>query len=97
MQAALQGGGQGAADHRRAVSEGGGTQSAPRADIGNVNAVSDAGVAVLLADAAAQSAALNVKINMGWITDEAFNEVGLVSGSRRSWLRPAACARGSWR
>lgn len=42
-------------------------------EIGNVNAVSDAGVAVLLADAAAQSAALNVKINIGWINDEAFN------------------------
>ncbi|MHB9149612.1 MAG: cyclodeaminase/cyclohydrolase family protein [Thermoleophilia bacterium] len=44
------------------------------AEIGNVNAVSDAGVAVLLADAAAQSAALNVKINIGWIQDEAFGE-----------------------
>lgn len=44
------------------------------AEIGNVNAVSDAGVAVLLADAAAQSAALNVKINIGWIQDEAFCE-----------------------
>jgi len=44
------------------------------AEIGNVNAVSDAGVAVLLADTAAQSAALNVKINIGWIQDEAFNE-----------------------
>ena len=43
-------------------------------EIGNVNAVSDAGVAVLLADAAAQSAALNVKINIGWIQDRAFNE-----------------------
>lgn len=42
-------------------------------EIGNVNAVSDAGVAVLLADAAAQSAALNVKINIGWINDAAFN------------------------
>lgn len=42
-------------------------------DIGNVNAVSDAGVAVLLADAAAQSAALNVKINTGYITDATFN------------------------
>ena len=49
------------------------------ADIGNVNAVSDAGVAVLLADAAAQSAALNVKINIGWISDEAFN--------RSAWRR----------
>jgi methenyltetrahydrofolate cyclohydrolase len=45
------------------------------AEIGNVNAVSDAGVAVLLADAAAQSAALNVKINVGWITDEEYNRV----------------------
>ena len=48
-------------------------------EIGNVNAVSDAGVAVLLADAAAQSAALNVKINIGWIQDEAFNKA--------SWAR----------
>jgi methenyltetrahydrofolate cyclohydrolase len=46
----------------------------PAAEQGNPNAVSDAGVAVLLADAAAQSAALNVKINMGWIEDEDFNE-----------------------
>jgi formiminotetrahydrofolate cyclodeaminase len=44
------------------------------ADIGNVGAVSDAGVAVLLADAAAQSAALNVKINLTTIKDSAFNE-----------------------
>ncbi len=38
-------------------------------EIGNVGAVSDAGVAVLLADAAAQSGALNVKINLGSIED----------------------------
>ncbi|MBN1288696.1 MAG: cyclodeaminase/cyclohydrolase family protein [Actinobacteria bacterium] len=42
------------------------------AEIGNVNAVSDAGVAVLLADAGAQSAALNVKINLASIEDKAF-------------------------
>jgi formiminotetrahydrofolate cyclodeaminase len=49
------------------------------AEIGNVNAVSDAGVAVLLADAAARSAALNVKINVGWIEDQEFN--------RSAWQR----------
>lgn len=44
------------------------------ADIGNVNAVSDAGVAVLLADSGAQSAALNVKINLTSIDDTEFVE-----------------------
>ncbi len=44
------------------------------ADIGNVGAVSDAGVAVLLAQACAQSAALNVKINVNSIKDDAFNK-----------------------
>ncbi len=42
--------------------------------IGNVGAVSDAGVAVLLAEAAAQSAALNVKINVNSIEDREFSE-----------------------
>jgi methenyltetrahydrofolate cyclohydrolase len=46
--------------------------SLPAAEKGNPNAVSDAGVAVLLADAAAQSAALNVKINLAWIEDVGF-------------------------
>jgi formiminotetrahydrofolate cyclodeaminase len=41
--------------------------------IGNVGAVSDAGVAVLLAEAAAQSAALNVKINVNSIEDTGFS------------------------
>ena len=45
----------------------------PAAEKGNPNGVSDAGVAVLLADAAAQSAALNVKINLAWIDDQQFN------------------------
>jgi formiminotetrahydrofolate cyclodeaminase len=56
--------------------------SLPAAEKGNVNAVSDAGVAVLLADAAAQSAALNVKINLAWITDEDFK--------RAAWTRVEA-------
>src|SRR5512139_4108036 len=49
------------------------------ADIGNVGAVSDAGVAVLLAQACAQSAALNVKINVNSIKDAAFN--------KNTWVR----------
>lgn len=44
----------------------------PAAEKGNPNAVSDAGVAVVFADAAAQAAALNVKINLAWIEDEDF-------------------------
>ncbi len=44
------------------------------ADIGNTAAVSDAGVAVLLAQACAQSAALNVKINVNSIKDDAYNK-----------------------
>lgn len=45
---------------------------APAADKGNPNAVSDAGVAVVLAEAAAQAAALNVKINLAWLEDKEF-------------------------
>ena len=41
-------------------------------DIGNVNLISDVGVAVILAEAALQAAALNVEINLVSIKDEAF-------------------------
>ena len=44
----------------------------PTAIKGNKFAVSDAGVAVLMAEAALRSAALNVLINLGSIKDEAF-------------------------
>ncbi|MCB0154267.1 MAG: cyclodeaminase/cyclohydrolase family protein [Anaerolineae bacterium] len=44
----------------------------PVAEMGNPNVVSDAGVAVLSAQAGLKSAALNVLINLGAIKDEAF-------------------------
>ena len=73
LQAALKG----AADVPLRIAEAAGAVarlSLPAAEKGNPNAVSDAGVAVLLADAAAQSAALNVRINLAWIEDEAFKK-----------------------
>ncbi|MBC7223717.1 MAG: cyclodeaminase/cyclohydrolase family protein [Anaerolineae bacterium] len=45
---------------------------APAAEKGNVNAVSDAGVAALAAETGLRSAALNVLINLGLIQDDAF-------------------------
>jgi formiminotetrahydrofolate cyclodeaminase len=44
----------------------------PTAEKGNKWAVSDAGVAVLMAEAALRSAALNVLINLGSIQDKEF-------------------------
>lgn len=44
----------------------------PAAEKGNVNAVSDAGVAALMAEAGLRSAALNALINLGAIKDEDF-------------------------
>lgn len=44
----------------------------PAAEKGNVNAVSDVGVGVLMAEAGLRSAALNVLINLGWIKDETY-------------------------
>jgi formiminotetrahydrofolate cyclodeaminase len=49
----------------------------PAAEKGNVYAVSDAGVAALMAEAGLRSAALNVYINLNAIKDEAFcSEMG---------------------
>jgi methenyltetrahydrofolate cyclohydrolase len=42
------------------------------AELGNPNAVSDAGVAALLAASALEGAALNVEINLGSIKDDAY-------------------------
>ncbi len=56
--------------------------SLPTVEKGNINGVSDGGVAVLLADVAAQAAALNVKTNLAWIEDEAFG--------RDAWTRVEA-------
>ena len=44
----------------------------PVAKIGNVNAISDAGVAALAAEAGMRSGAMNVLINLGAIEDEEF-------------------------
>ncbi len=44
----------------------------PAAEKGNPLAISDAGAAIVMAHAAAQSAALNVRINLAWIEDEDF-------------------------
>lgn len=52
----------------------------PMAEKGNTNVISDAGVAVLAAQAALRSAALNVYINIGSIKDEDF------AGDRREQL-----------
>jgi formiminotetrahydrofolate cyclodeaminase len=46
--------------------------SLPAADKGNAYAISDAALAAVLADAAAHSSALNVKINISFIDDKAF-------------------------
>lgn len=46
----------------------------PAAEIGNVNVVSDAGVAALMAEAGLRSAALNVIININAIKDVTFSD-----------------------
>lgn len=44
----------------------------PAAEKGNINAVSDVGVGVLMAEAGLRSAALNVLINLSWIKDDRY-------------------------
>jgi glutamate formiminotransferase/formiminotetrahydrofolate cyclodeaminase len=44
----------------------------PVAEKGNINAISDVGVGILMAEAGLRSAALNVLINLGWIKDERY-------------------------
>ena len=41
--------------------------------IGNKNLISDVGVSAIMAKAAAESAAMNVKINLKYIKDDEFN------------------------
>jgi len=53
------------------------------AEIGNPNAVTDAGIGAILGEAAAQGGALNVEINLGSIKDETYvraaaGEVGTI-------------------
>jgi formiminotetrahydrofolate cyclodeaminase len=47
-------------------------QAKVAADLGNANAVTDAGIGAVLGEAAAVGAALNVRINLGSIEDEAY-------------------------
>lgn len=60
----------------------------PAAERGNQRLISDAGVAALLADAALQSAALNVRVNLADLRDER-----LVSESRAALARLLGGAR----
>jgi methenyltetrahydrofolate cyclohydrolase len=50
------------------------TLARPAAELGNPNAVSDVGVAALLAASALEGAALNVEINLGSIKNEIFRD-----------------------
>ncbi len=66
------------------------------AEKGNVNVISDAGAGAVLADAALETAALNVAINLALIKDEAFVEEAKqrLEGyrARRDELKPRALA-----
>ena len=63
----------------------------PAAEKGNKWAVSDAGVAVLMAEAALRSAALNVLINLGSLKDQEF------AADRRARLEALLAGKGAMR
>jgi methenyltetrahydrofolate cyclohydrolase len=63
----------------------------PTAEIGNKGAVSDAGVAVLMAEAALRSAALNVLINLGAIKDQE------LVAEKRAYLEGLMAGKGAMR
>jgi glutamate formiminotransferase / formiminotetrahydrofolate cyclodeaminase len=62
------------------------------AEKGNVNAVSDGGVAALLAEAACKGAVYNVRINVTSLSDRSLGE-GLINEARQVMARTSAAAR----
>jgi glutamate formiminotransferase/formiminotetrahydrofolate cyclodeaminase len=62
------------------------------AEKGNVNAVSDGGVAALLAEAACKGAVYNVRINVSSMSDRSLGQ-GLLEESKQVMARTAAAAR----
>jgi glutamate formiminotransferase/formiminotetrahydrofolate cyclodeaminase len=62
------------------------------AEKGNVNAVSDGGVAALLAEAACKGAVYNVRINVSSMSDKSLGQ-GLLEESKQVMARTAAAAR----
>ena len=62
------------------------------AEKGNTNAVSDGGVAALLAEAACKGAVYNVRINVTSMSDRSLGE-GLINEARQVMARTAAAAR----
>jgi formiminotetrahydrofolate cyclodeaminase len=62
------------------------------AEKGNTNAVSDGGVAALLAEAACKGAVYNVRINVTSMSDRSLGE-GLINEAKQVMTRTAAAAR----
>ena len=59
---------------------------------GNTNAVSDAGVGALLAEAACKGAVYNIRINVSSMTDKALGE-GLLAEAKQVLARTGKAAR----